>query len=213
MFGTVLFDLDGTLTDPGTGITNSVSYALGKFGITVENRSELYCFIGPPLFDSFRDRFGFTPEKCEKAISYYREYFSAKGIYENEIYADTEEMLRTIKNSGRKIVLATSKPEKFANIILRYFHIDGYFDFIAGAEMDHTRDKKAEVIAYALDRTGVTDLSDAVMIGDRSHDIEGAKAVGIASVGVLYGYGSEKELRDAGADYIAKKAKDIISFL
>ena len=209
----VLFDLDGTLTDPGLGITNSVMYALKKFNIEVEDRTSLYKFIGPPLRDSFDKYYHLSDEEITRAVAYYREYFSVKGIYENTMYDGIAELLEQIKDSGRKVVLATSKPEEFAAEILRYFRIDQYFDFIAAATMDGTRNSKADVIAYALESCSVTDLSSVVMIGDREYDINGAKEAGIDSIGVLYGYGSREELENAGATYIAESVTDIISLI
>ena len=213
MYKTVLFDLDGTVTDPGLGITNSVMYALNKFQIKVDDRRSLYKFIGPPLKESFKDFYGFTDEESSRAIVYYREYFADKGIFENVLYDGMAELLAQIKDSGRKVVLATSKPEEFAVRILRHFQIDQYFDYIAGSNMDETRVRKAEVITYALDSCEITDLSSVVMVGDRKHDILGAKEVGLNSIGVLYGYGSREELQSAGAFYIAEKVEDIIKFL
>lgn len=213
MYNTVFFDLDGTLTDPGIGITNSVAYTLKKWNIEVKDRSELYKFIGPPLLDSFAEYYGFSEEDCQKALVYYREYFREKGIYENEVYAGVIEMLEAIKKSGRKIVLATSKPEEFALIILKHFDLYKYFDFVAGATMDESRSKKADVITYALKKSGVADSKDVVMVGDRKHDIIGAKENGLDSIGVLFGYGDREELEKAGATYIAEKVEDIISFL
>ncbi len=212
MFDTVLFDLDGTLTDPGTGITNSVAYSLKKFGIEVDDRKELYKFIGPPLHDSFMKYYGFSEEEAETAIVYYREYFRDIGIFENEVYGGIENLLNEIKASGRKIILATSKPEEFAKRILVHFGLDKYFDFIAGATMDTSRSKKGDVIAYALRESGCS-CENAVMVGDRLHDILGAKENGLASIGVLFGYGSKDELENAGADYIAETVEDILKFI
>lgn len=212
MYSTVLFDLDGTLTDPGQGITNSVAYALKKFGIDVEDRKELYKFIGPPLYESFMKHYGFSQEKAETAVSYFREYFRDTGIFENEVYEGITDLLEKIKKSGRKIILATSKPEEFAKRILSHFSLDKYFDFVAGATMDSSRVEKSDVIAYALKESGYAD-KNAVMIGDRLHDIHGAKENGLDSIGVLFGYGSRKELEDAGADYIAETVSDIIKLI
>ncbi len=212
MYNTVLFDLDGTLTNPGRGITNSVAYALNKFGIETEDKKELYKFIGPPLLDSFMKYYGFSEEEAETAIAYYREYFRDTGIFENEVYDGIPELLEEIRNSGRKIILATSKPEEFAKRILVHFGLDKYFDFAAGATMDSSRNKKGDVIAYALKESGCSS-ENAVMVGDRLHDILGAKENGLDSIGVLFGYGSREELENAGADYIAGTVKDIIKFI
>ena len=142
MYNIILFDLDGTISDPGIGITNSVAYALEKFNIKVKERTELYKFIGPPLQDSFAQFYGFNEKECENAITYYREYFKERGLYENELYDGMEQLLKDIRNAGKKIILATSKPEKFAVEILEYFKIEQYFDMIAGATMDSSRSKK-----------------------------------------------------------------------
>ena len=213
MYKTILFDLDGTLTDPGIGITNSVAYALKKFDINVSDRSELYKFIGPPLMDAFTEFYGFSKEDSEKALAYYREYFSVKGIYENILYDGTVEMLETIKKTGRKIVLATSKPEKFALTILKHFKLFDYFDFVAGATMDESRNKKDDVIKHAIDSFGITNTAEALMVGDRHHDILGAKKFSMDSVGVLYGYGSKDELSEAGATYLSETTDDILKFI
>lgn len=213
MYRTILFDLDGTLTDPGEGITNSVAYALEKWNISVKERSELYKFIGPPLKDSFMDFYSFSEEAAEQAVVYYREYFRETGIFQNEVYGGVEKMLEELKASGRKMILATSKPEEFAVRILEHFHLAQYFDFIGGASMDGARSRKADVICYALKACGIEALSEAVMVGDRKHDILGAAEAGLDSVGVLYGYGDEKELREAGATYLAERVEDIIGLV
>ena len=199
----ILFDLDGTLTDPMVGITNSVAYALAAFGIQVEDKTALCAFIGPPLTDSFREYYGFSQDQALLAIKKYREYFAVKGIFENRVYAGIPQLLAALKAQGRLVLLATSKPEVFARQILEHFHLAAYFDTIAGSNLDGTRVIKAEVIAYALGELGVANFNQAVMIGDRRHDIIGAKKCGLESIGVLYGYGSEEELRGAGADYLA----------
>ncbi|MBR5286145.1 MAG: HAD family hydrolase [Clostridia bacterium] len=213
MYNYILFDLDGTLTDPGRGITNSVAYALNKFGIDVADKTELYKFIGPPLTDSFEKYYGFSSDEAITAVEYYREYFKPKGIYENEIYQGVPEFLKALKENGKTVILATSKPEIFAIEILKYFGIDAYFDFVAGATLDKTRNKKGDVIAYALESVNVTDKSQCLMIGDRDQDINGAKQNGIDSLGVLYGYGDFEELSNAGATYIAKTVEDIIKYV
>ncbi len=212
MYNVILFDLDGTLTDPGLGITNSVAYALKYYAIEVEDRKSLYAFIGPPLNDSFMKYYGFSEEKAMEAIGVYREYFRDKGLYENEVYEGIRELLEKIKASGRKIVLATSKPEEFSVRILEHFDLMKYFDVVAGASMDEKRNKKGDVIRYAMEKGGFTSAG-AIMIGDREHDIFGAKENNLPSIGVLYGYGSEEELRSAGADYIAETVEDIYKFL
>lgn len=209
MYKYVLFDLDGTLTDPGIGITNSVAYALKKFGIEVSDRRELFRFIGPPLRNSFQRYYGFTYEQSDDAIRYFREYFQSRGIYENTIYAGIVELLRSLKAEGKVLVLATSKPQEFAEQILRHFGIFDYFDYIAGAEMDETRTEKTDVIAYALELCSAPNLSEVIMVGDREYDIVGAFENGINAIGVLFGYGNEEELRNAGAVKLAATPDEI----
>ena len=213
MYDIILFDLDGTLTDPGIGITNSVAHALAHWNIEVKDRAELYKFIGPPLSDSFMRYYGFSEEDAIHAIAVYREYFSVKGLYENEVYPGIPELLSALKTAGKTVVLATSKPEGFAMEILRHFGLYDYFDIIAGASMDESRNKKADVIAYAISQMKNPDLSRMIMIGDREHDILGAKQIGIDSIGVLYGYGDRAEHEKAGATYIAEKVEDILPLL
>lgn len=209
MYQYIFFDLDGTLTDPGIGITNSVAYALKKWNIEVADRSELYCFIGPPLVDSFMKYYGFSEEDANKAVEYYREYFSVTGLYENTIFDGTVKLLADLKAAGKKIVLATSKPQNFAETILNHFDIAKYFDAVAGATMDGTRSKKTDVILYALELCQIVDKSQVVMVGDREHDINGANNAGLDSIGVLCGYGDREELETAGATYIVAKIEDV----
>lgn len=213
MYQYVLFDLDGTLTDPMLGITNSVMYALEKFGIHEEDRTKLFKFIGPPLRDSFENFYGFDPEQSEQAVKYYRENYSVKGLYENEVYEGIEDCLKALKDKGCHLIVATSKPEEFAVKIIEHFHLDPYFDYVAGATMDQTRNRKADVIAYALDSCHVTDRSQAVMVGDREHDVFGAAEIGIDSIGVLFGYGDREELEAAGASYIAETPMGILTYV
>ena len=213
MYDTILFDLDGTLTDPGEGITNSVAYALRKYNIEVTNRSELYKFIGPPLKDSFMKYYGFDEVKAEEAIAFYREYFRDTGIFENRVYEGVENMLRTLHADGKRLVLATSKPEEFAIRILEHFSLKKYFAVTAGASMDSSRSKKGDVIGYAISLCEGFCKDTAVMVGDREHDIIGAKENGLKSIGVLYGYGDEEELKTAGADYIVSTPEDILNLI
>lgn len=202
----ILFDLDGTLTDPGLGITNSVAYALDRFGIKVTDRATLYKFIGPPLVDSFMEYYGFPEEQAKAAVTVYREYFAEKGWVENTVYEGIENLLSALAAAGKILLVATSKPQAFAERILAHFGLDKYFAVICGAPMNAPRGYgKADVIREALSAARVTDLSTAVMVGDRHHDIDGAKAVGIAAIGVLYGYGDREEHETAGADVIAER--------
>ncbi len=213
MYHYLLFDLDGTLTDPGLGITNSVMYSLQKFGIREESRTSLYKFIGPPLQDSFEAFYGFSAEKSRLAVQYYREYFSRQGLFENEVYEGITDLLTQLKERGKTLIVATSKPEAFAARVLRHFDLYDYFDFVAGATMDGSRNKKGDVIRYALESCNIAERSSAVMIGDREHDIMGAKENGLDSIGVLFGYGDRDELVKAGATHLAKRPQDILKYV
>ncbi|MDE5728566.1 MAG: HAD family hydrolase [Clostridia bacterium] len=207
----LFFDLDGTLTNPFEGITNSIIYALKKFGVEVEDKRTLTPFIGPPLVESFQKFYGFSPDNSRRAVEYYRKYFAEKGLYENKVYDGIIPALAALKAKGRTICLATSKPEIFAVKILEHFDLTRYFNHIAGATLDEARSQKAQVLAYAIQKSGLKDKSQAVMIGDRKHDILGAKANGISSVGVLYGFGDEDELKKAGADKLIETPRQLLT--
>lgn len=194
----VLFDLDGTLTDPAEGITRSVQYALRRMGCPVPDREALLPFIGPPLLDSFREFCGMEQAKAEEAVHHYRAYFSRQGIWENRVYPGIPELLCFLKEQGRTLILATSKPAVFAGKILERFELAPYFSLLSGSELDGARSRKDEVIAWALERAGLSP-EEAVMVGDREYDVRGAAACGLPCVGVLYGYGSREELEQAGA--------------
>ena len=213
MFQSILFDLDGTLTDAAPGITNSVKYALSKFGIDETDDNKLRKFLGPPLISSFMEFYGFSKEKAQKAVEYYREYFVPHGIFENEVYSGIPKLLQKLKADGKTLIIATSKPETFAVQIAEHFEIDSYFDLIAGSNLDNTRSKKAQVIEYALETLGILDRAHAVMIGDRKHDIKGAKKTGLRSIGVLYGYASPGELENAGADFTANSPEELSTII
>ena len=209
----ILFDLDGTITDSALGITNSVKYALQKLGAPIPPYETLCKFIGPPLLDGFRDICGFDAEKAQAAVKLYREYYETTGLFENAVYDGIPNFLSALKENGKTVILATSKPEKFARLILDHFDLMQYFDYAAGASMDETRNKKDAVIAYALKECNITDKALAVMVGDRHHDIFGAKENGISSVGVLYGFGNREELTNAGSDYIAEDINALYKIL
>lgn len=204
-----LFDLDGTLTDSGRGITNSVKYALAKYGVMNPEMDTLLKFVGPPLADSFQKYYGLSAEESKQAIVYYREYYTAGGMFENEVYEGIPELLKSLKEAGKTLIVATSKPEDYARQILEHFELARYFDCIAGASMDETRVKKDEVIDYALSQCEIPEKGQIVMIGDREHDIFGAKKNGLASIGVLFGFGDREELEAAGADYIVETPEEI----
>lgn len=205
----ILFDLDGTLTNPKVGITKSVAYALNHFGIIVSNLDELEVFIGPPLRESFLTIYHFDETTAEEAVSKYREYFSVTGKFENEVYPGIPELLNELKKQGKRLIVATSKPTEFSVQILEHFNLLSYFDFVAGSEMDGKRSHKDEVIRYALEENKITDLSKVVMIGDRNFDIIGASKVGIDAVGVLYGFGDRIEHEEAKATYIVETVEEL----
>lgn len=209
----ILIDLDGTITDSGEGITKSVQYALRKMGIEIEDLSSLRKHIGPPLRDGFMEFYHFDREKAEEAVKIYREYYEVKGIFENEVYGGIKEMFQKLSSAGKKLIVATSKPEVFAKKIMEHFDLAKYFTSICGSTMDSSREKKGDVIRYTLEKNHITDLDQVVMVGDRLHDIIGAKENGLASIGVLYGFGSRKELEEAGAGHIAETVKDLEEIL
>ena len=213
IFRYIFLDLDGTVFNSECGITNSVQYALRRYGIEEADTESLKRFIGPPLKTSFMEFYGFSEEKAKQAVQVYREYYSEKGIFQGTVYPDMEKMLDYINKSGMYAVLATSKPEEFAKRILVHTGLDKYFKLIAGATFDEKRNEKYDVIVYALDKLDISDRFTVLMVGDRKFDVEGAKAAGIRSAGVLYGFGSEAELRAAGADYIAADVNELIRIL
>ncbi|MBQ3145140.1 MAG: HAD family hydrolase [Clostridia bacterium] len=204
----ILFDLDGTLINPKEGITNSVKYALEYFGIKVKTTEELYKFIGPPLRESFSQYYRFNEKDTEMAITKYREYFKEKGVFQNVLYKGVPELLNKLVSENKNLIIATSKAEVFAKQILDNLDISKYFSFICGSTLDGTRSKKGEVIQYILSSTNLNP-EDSVMIGDKSHDIIGAKQTKLDSIGVLYGYGNYTELQNAGATYIVKNITEL----
>ena len=206
---TVLFDLDGTITDSGSGIINSVKYALKKAGRKIPPEDELRKFIGPPLQEQFMKCCGIEEKEAAEMVALYREYYQEEGIFDNRVYDGVMEMLKTLKEAGLKIVMATSKPEKFAKMIAEHFGFAKYFDLIGGACMDGARTKKQEVIQYVLEQCKEKDREKIRMVGDRCYDIEGANREGIRAIGVLYGYGSKEELEEAGADGIAETPEEV----
>ncbi len=201
----ILFDLDGTITESGPGIMNSVRYALDKMQFPPLPEDMLRRFVGPPLAQSFMRFSHMTAEEAARGIACYREYYVPKGMFENSLYDGVMDMLRMLKNGGRVLALATSKPEVYAKKILEHFQADAYFSAVCGALLNEKRVEKAEIIAYTLDTLGLTeaDKKQVLMVGDRENDVHGAKENGLDCLGVLYGYGDRQELEKAGADYIA----------
>ncbi|ALS01660.1 hydrolase [Enterococcus silesiacus] len=208
-YKTILFDLDGTITASGEGIIQSVRYALNKLKLPILDQEGLYSFIGPPLNDTFKNVYHLDKQTTEQAVSYYREYYQEKGMYENHLYEGILDVLTDLKQAGCSLYIATSKPEIYAKQIVAHFNLDRYFVGIYGASLDGERSKKSDVIRYALNEAKITQLEETLMIGDRSHDIIGAKENHLASLGVLYGFGDLAELEQAGADYIAATPKEI----
>lgn len=209
----IFFDLDGTLTDSAPGIMNSFIYAIEHMGGKVDDKSQLRKFVGPSLQLTFEKTLGYSPEDTERAISFYREYYHGKnGRFENSVYPGIEDLLAKLRDAGKKLIVATSKNEYGAKVVLEHFGLDKYFDLIAAAN-DADRQHKTEVLKYAVEEIGVKDLSKAVMIGDRENDITAARAVGMDSIGVLFGYGDEEELTTAGATFLADSANDILNLI
>ena len=209
----ILFDLDGTLTDPKEGITKSVAYALESFGIHVEDLYSLCKFIGPPLKESFMVYYELDDAQGDQAVEKYRERFAVTGLFENKVYPGIREMLELLKEQGKTLLVATSKPSIYARQILEHFDLMKYFTFLSGSELDGTRVDKAEVITYALQENKIQDLSKVIMIGDREHDIIGANKNGIDSIGVLYGYGCREEFVKNHASYVAKQVEELKEIL
>lgn len=209
----LLFDLDGTLTDSMEGIVNSVLYALEYYGIHEEDMQKLRSFIGPPLKDSLMETYGFDDEKADEAVAKYREYFGEKGLLENAVYPGIPELLEKLKAAGKTLLVATSKPTVYTNRILEHFDLMKYFADVQGSNLDGSRTKKDEVIAYVLEANGISDREAAVMIGDRKHDVLGGKKCGLDTIGVLYGFGSRRELEAAGAGQIAEDVKELEKIL
>lgn len=206
----ILFDLDGTLTESGEGIINCVQYALEKLGKKEEHPENLQCFIGPPLKKQFMKYAGLNEEEGEKAVGYYRERYTTTGIFENRLYPKVPELLELLKINNKILAVASSKPEVYVKQILEHFQIADYFTAIVGSELDGSRTEKAEVIEEALRRMHLEEERDKVlMVGDRSHDVQGAISCGLQCIGVTYGYGSREELEKAGAVYIADSVEDL----
>lgn len=208
----ILFDLDGTLTDPKEGITKSVQYAFSKFDIHIPDLDVLQSFIGPPLKVSFMEEYHFSEEQADRAIFYYRERFQTTGLYENAVFDGVIDMLEALRKKGVRLAIATSKPTVFAVEIARHFHFDDYFEHIVGSELDGTRSAKAEVIAEAL-RLLQVEATDCYMVGDRKHDMLGALENGVESIGVTFGYGSREELAAAQARHIVNSLEELKSLI
>lgn len=213
MYSTVLFDLDGTITDSEPGIIACVQYALRRFDIEVQDPKTLRPFIGPPLRDSFRQYFQMTPEQAEQATEFYRQRYAPIGKFECTVYPGIPELLCRLHGAGRKVVLATSKPEGFAREILAHFDLLPYFDLIGGATLDGSRDTKEDVLQYILEQLTPEERQAAIMIGDTKFDMIGAAAFSLPAIGVLYGFGSREELERNGARFLAEDAAELEQIL
>lgn len=208
----VLLDLDGTLTDPKEGIINSILYALDKLHIIEKSVSELNTFIGPPLRNSFLERYNLSDKMADEAVRFYREYYSEKGIYENVVYPGIKELLESLVKHGMRIFLATSKPTFFAEKILGHFNLTGYFNGVTGSNLDNSRTDKSEIISYAVSVNGLQ-AAGSIMVGDRKHDIIGARNNAMRVIAVTYGYGKIEELLLHHPDFLAKDCEEVKSII
>ena len=207
------FDLDGTLTDPMEGITKSVQKALRHFGIEAEDRQALRCYIGPPLREQFMAHAGLTAAQAEEAVAVYRSYFGPIGLFENTVYPGIPQMLEALKRAGKTLCVASSKPKVYVDQILAHFELTDFFSIVEGSTLDGSREKKSDIVAAALRRLSGTPKESICMVGDREHDVYGAAEQGLDCVGVTYGYGSEAELRQAGARWVARDVCELEKLL
>ena len=212
-YTTILFDLDGTLTDPASGLIASFEYALSKMGVDFGTRESLKRFIGPPLFSEWQRVFGFSDSEADRAIRTFREFYEVYGWWDNALYDGIKELLSRLRSAGLTLAVATSKPEVFAKKVLALFGIDGYFDFVGAADTDRTRDKKHEVIEYVFEHIGEDKRAGAILVGDRCYDAEGARIAGIDSLGILWGHGTEDEIDSAAFDLKARTPSEVAQIL
>ncbi|KUG03724.1 phosphoglycolate phosphatase [hydrocarbon metagenome] len=209
----VIFDLDGTLTDSAEGIVNSVQYALAKLGIVEDDRYKLRAFIGPPLMDSFQKNYDLSSQQAWQAVQYYREYFAVNGMFENKVYDGIPSLLNRLQNYGRLMAVATSKPGVYAEQILDHFNLLKYFDLVVGSNLDGSMTDKAQIIALVLKSFEYLPLDEMIMVGDRTHDVEGAQANGIDVVAVTYGYASEEEFLCSRPSYLVDTVYELEKLL
>lgn len=215
MYQYIFFDLDGTLTDPREGITKSVQYALKCMGIEEQDLTKLEPFIGPPLLESFAEYYGFTVEQARQGVDYYREYFSEKGVFQNQLLEGVPKLLTSLKTNGKVICIASSKPEVFVRMILEHFQVDSRFDYICGGSMDESRISKEDVIEELLHRMELPEeeRKKILMVGDRRHDVEGAAKFGIPCLGLSMGFAAEGELEKAGAVAVADSMEEVENYI
>ena len=207
----LLFDLDGTITDSTEGIVKCLENAIKQMGFELPEDTNK--FLVPPIRQSFSEFCGMNPQQIDEAVGIFRERYSKTGLYENQVYEGVSEMLEELKNSGKRIMVATSKPEVYAKRIFKRAGLDRYFEIVGGAELDGSRDYKHEVIEYVLAKAGITDRNRVLMIGDRRQDVIGAHKTGIKCLGILWGFGSREELEEAGADYITETPQTLVKML
>ena len=213
MYKAVMFDLDGTLTESGEGITKSVQYALEKIGKPEPDLEKLRVFVGPPLLEQFMKYADVDEETAAQAVAYYRERYSVTGIYENKVYPGIGELLQELKRKGYLLAVASSKPENYVNQVLDHFELTGYFDVITGSEMNGNRTRKAQVIEETLRRLNLSDHRvQVLMVGDKEHDVFGAREAGVACVAVSYGYGTREELEASDPLRIVGSAEELLRF-
>ena len=206
----ILFDLDGTLTEPKEGIVNGVHYSLSKMGIDEKDKEKLVAFIGPSLYESFSKFYGFSTDDAKKCVDYYRDYYSTKGINENLLMPGMDTLLDSLKKEGRKLYVATGKPTVYAEIVLKNFDLHKYFEIVIGSNLDGSRIEKGEIIAEVLKNTN---CKNPVMIGDREHDIIGANENNIDSIAVTFGYGTRDVLERYNPTYIVDTVAEIRDIL
>ena len=216
-YDVIAFDLDGTLTDPAPGLTRGFEYCFKKLGIKYPSRDSLKKYIGPSLFELWQEDFGFTPDEANDAIMIFREYYNIYGWWDNSPYEGISEVLQGLKSRGKTLVLATSKPIETAKSVLKLFNLTQYFDYVGGA-YSHKNDKKSDVLRESLSAVGIdvenpADLARCIIVGDRCYDAEGAKIVGIDSMGVLYGHGSKNEIMSSGFTLTVQNVNDILETL
>jgi len=212
-YSVVLFDLDGTLSDPKIGITKSVQHALQKAGVMVNDLDELEPFIGPPLQVSFQEIYGFNDAQITQAIRDYRERFTERGMFENKLYEDIPALLAHLKQQGYILTIATSKPTVFAEQIIKYFQLESYFDLVVGSHLDGSRSDKSEIIEEVLQQFDSYPKERFIMIGDRKYDLIGARKNQIDAIGVTYGFGSLEELKNEEPTYIVDNVNDLLKYL
>lgn len=211
-YDVIALDLDGTLTNPERGLLSAFEYAFKKLGVTYESRASLKKYIGPPLYDQWQKDFGWSFDEASHAVDIFREYYNVYGWWDNEVYPGIEMLLSELKSRGKKLVVATSKPEETAKRVLRFFGLDEYFDYIAGASMNGSADLKWQILTRALDAVGAEKFG-SILVGDRKYDAEGAKICGIDSLGVLWGHGSREELLNAGFEYVLETPASVTELL